>query len=113
MRALAASLFLLVLLANLAAGVVECLPLGTDACGANGCCEAAQMPEPDGCTDGEGDPCEGPCSPFMACSTCTGVPVAHGIGLLPPAVVELPLGAETLLALPGMARSTVWQPPRA
>lgn len=113
MRALAASLFLLVLLANLAAGVAECIPLGTDACSAKGCCAAAQMPEPDGCSEGEEDPCEGPCSPFMACSTYTGVPVAQGISLLPPAVMEFPLGAEPLLTLPGIARSTVWQPPRA
>ena len=113
MRALAASLFLLVLLANLAAGVVECLPLGADNCGAKGCCAATAVPEPDGCTDGEGDPCEGPCSPFMARSTCTGVPVTQGISLLPPAVMEFPLGSDTLLALPGMVRSTVWQPPRA
>jgi hypothetical protein len=112
-RSLAASLFLLVLLANLASGVAECLPLGADACGAKGCCSAAAVPEPDGCSEGEEHPCEGPCSPFMACSTCTGVPVSQGIGLLPPAVMELPLGAETLLALPGIARSTVWQPPRA
>lgn len=112
MRSLAASLFLLVLLANLAAGVAEFLPLGADACSASGCCAADAVPEPDGCTDGEGDPCEGPCSPFMACSTCTGVPVAQGVILLPPAVMEFPLGAETLLALPGIARSTVWQPPR-
>lgn len=113
MRTLAASLFLLVLLANLAAGVAEFLPLGTDACGAKGCCAAAAVPEPDGCSDGEEDPCEGPCSPFMACSTCTGVPVTQGISLLPPAVMEFPLGAEPLLTLPGIARSTVWQPPRA
>lgn len=113
MRALAASLFLLVLLANLAAGVAECLPLGADACGAKDCCTAAAVPEPDGCTDGEGDPCEGPCSPFMACSTCTGVPVTQDVVLLPPAVMEFPLGAEPLLTLPGTARSTVWQPPRA
>ncbi|MBL7981105.1 MAG: hypothetical protein JNL52_04775 [Flavobacteriales bacterium] len=101
------------LLANLAAGVVECLPLGTDACGAQGCCAAAPMPEPDGCADGEEDPCEGPCSPFMACSTCAGVPVTQAVFLLPPAVMEFPLGAEPLLALPGRTRSTVWQPPRA
>ncbi len=113
MRSLAAHLFLFTLLANLAAGVVVVLPVGQDACGAKGCCAADPMPAPDGGTDDDADPCEGPCSPFMACSTCTGVPVAQGIGLLPPAVMVLPLGAEPLLALPCLARSTVWQPPRA
>ena len=112
-RKIAAAFFLFIMLTGMMAAFLEALPSPMNDGVAMGCCSAQACQAPDQSDEGEDSPCEGPCSPFMPCSTCVGVPIDQGHFVAAPIALEFSQGAEPVRDLLSICLSTVWQPPRA